>query len=263
MLYRPLFWTSFWCEDWLSASGFRGGTSNFLISSASSKTAFCLAYLLRRRFSREGKTDLNLVGLTSSKNVEFTQSLELYDTISGYGELKVLVPAIESRRWIYVDVAGNEELNQEIRLLFSTLKSTSLSAQISLGLTNIKPDSTQTSLSSWAKNTHLVDAATQRSNLGSTHIPKSENFFMPEWLAVRRTQLSIPQITKMQNDAWSDLLKEGRTWVQLERISGPFNVQKKYDEVVKNGLGPDKGYIWSLWDESLLNSNKPTVITKL
>ncbi|KAL5534942.1 hypothetical protein ACEPAF_3032 [Sanghuangporus sanghuang] len=25
MLYRPLFWTSFWCDDWLAASGFRGG----------------------------------------------------------------------------------------------------------------------------------------------------------------------------------------------------------------------------------------------
>jgi hypothetical protein len=45
MLYQPLFWTSCWCEDWLFSSHYRG-TKGVIISSASSKTAFCLAYLI-------------------------------------------------------------------------------------------------------------------------------------------------------------------------------------------------------------------------
>jgi hypothetical protein len=49
MIYRPLFWTAYWCEDWLHSSNYRGGVSGVVISSASAKTAFCLAYLIGKR----------------------------------------------------------------------------------------------------------------------------------------------------------------------------------------------------------------------
>ncbi|KAF8905221.1 hypothetical protein CPB84DRAFT_1845030 [Gymnopilus junonius] len=56
MLYRPLFWTSYWCEDWLNSSNYHGGAHTILISSASSKTAFCLVYIIaKQRQNVEGK----------------------------------------------------------------------------------------------------------------------------------------------------------------------------------------------------------------
>ena len=45
LIYRPLFTTSFFIYDYLEVNSFFGADT-VLISSASSKTSFCLAYLI-------------------------------------------------------------------------------------------------------------------------------------------------------------------------------------------------------------------------
>ncbi len=123
MLYRPLFWTSFWCEDWLHSTGYRGGVSSVLISSASSKTAFCLAYNIRKRIARgEIETATKVIGLTSRKNVAFTKKLALYDEVLEYGSF-ASAPSLQAhseRKWLYVDVAGNEDVNKAINAHFAS-----------------------------------------------------------------------------------------------------------------------------------------------
>ncbi len=123
MLYRPLFWTSFWCEDWLHSTGYRGGVSSVLISSASSKTAFCLAYNIRKRIARgEIDTATKVIGLTSRKNVAFTKKLALYDEVLEYGSF-ASAPSLQAhseRKWLYVDVAGNEDVNKAINAHFAS-----------------------------------------------------------------------------------------------------------------------------------------------
>jgi hypothetical protein len=70
---------------------------------------------------------------------------------------------------------------------------------------------------------------------------------MPEWLAVRRHQLSIAQITSLQRQAWRELITDCRNWVKMDHIFGGEGVKAAYEGVAKGGPGPDKGLIWSLW----------------
>lgn len=250
MLYRPLFWTAFWCEDWLAASSFRSGATNFLISSASSKTAFCLAYLLRKRFKKgDFGGSANVVGLTSSRNVNFTKGLGLYDKVIDYGSLAAYLNSLVDpiSKWIYVDVAGNDGLNSQLRAYFAHPASAKLLAHISLGVTNLHPAAPPDASSSWTQNTQLLTAASQSISDNTVQLPDPEQFFMPEWLIVRKTQLSVAQITQMQLVAWRDLMRDCRDWVKIERVYGGDAVLDAYDEVVKAG-SPDKGLIWSLWN---------------
>ena len=75
-----------------------------------------------------------------------------------------------------------------------------------------------------------------------------EQFFMPEWLAVRRRQLPIKQITDMQAVAWRELMQDGRDWVRIERVYGGPAVEQAYRDVAQRGMDPTTGMIWSLWD---------------
>lgn len=286
MIYRPLFWTSFWCEDWLAASTFHGGSSCFIISSASSKTAFCLAYLIRKRFYQgTASPSLNIVGLTSLKNLGFTRSLGLYDTVIDYGELPTLFESVikDEKSCVYVDVAGNDALNAQIRSSFSS-HSVKLAAEIILGLTNLSPASPAASSFTWTQNTPLLDASrltdTLPQSVSSSNsrpilspsnssiatvnaLPVPVQFFMPEWLAIRRTQLSVAQITTMQADAWEALLRDGRTWISIERTLGGENVRHAFEEIEKDGVGPERGLVWSMWDGDETIETKGGALAKL
>lgn len=223
------------CEDWINSSNYRGGAKLIVISSASSKTAFCLAYRIQKRIARkEIPADVKIIGLTSKGNLKFTQALGLYHDVMVYGDLDASTfPS--GQKGIYVDVSGNDKLNQQMLSDYGT----TFVAAINLGMTSLSP-STEV-VSAWSTNTSL-DAAPKAGPLAM------EQFFMVEWLAIRRHQLSIAQITSMQLEAWQDLMRDCQGWVEIQRVNGGDAVQKLYDGAVKGGLGPNKGYIWSLWE---------------
>ncbi|KAF5379077.1 hypothetical protein D9615_005976 [Tricholomella constricta] len=252
MLYRPLFWTSYWCEDWLFSSNYRGGASTILISSASSKTAFCLAYLIKKRIARgELSRDVRIVGLTSKGNVDFTRGLGHYDEVLEYGSFTSGRAFSHSRgkeRWIYVDVASNAALNERILAHFASPYAASLVACIVLGLTNLSPASPGADSIDWGTNTFDTSAASADARPSSQFWPSFENFFMPEWLDVRKHQLSIGEIFATQNKAWQELMVDCVGWVKMDRVYGGAAVRQAYEEVAKRGLGPERGLIWSLWD---------------
>ncbi len=79
MLLRPLFFTSWLIDDFLRDSELFGA-GTVVLSSASSKTASGLAFLL----SREG--DAEVLGLTSAGAADFTRSLGVYDEVLRYDE---------------------------------------------------------------------------------------------------------------------------------------------------------------------------------
>ncbi|KAG8216908.1 hypothetical protein J3R82DRAFT_7181 [Butyriboletus roseoflavus] len=223
MLYRPLFWTSFWCEDWINTSQYRGGASRILISSASAKTAFCLAYLICKRGTTSGNSSpvRQVVGLTSRKNSEFTKNLGLYDHVLEYdGFENATVMNEPSQKWIYIDVAGNESLNSKVFNHFSDAKLELSRPQI-----------------------HTVPLSTL------------ERFFMPKWFASRRKEISVEEITRLQQHAWSEFMQDCRNWgITIRRVSGAQNVKQAYEEVVRSGIPPDRGLIWSLWEEDTVNA---------
>ncbi|KAG1747396.1 hypothetical protein EDB19DRAFT_1905551 [Suillus lakei] len=241
MLYRPLFWTSFWCEDWLNSTNYKGGSTQILVSSASSKTAFCLAYLIRRRNSLQGSSR-RVIGLTSTKNLAFTKRLALYDDVFDYESFDTsLVANLARGQWIYVDVAGSNALNARVYGHFRGRGDSELVARIALGLTNVSPSAIEPSSVSWGSGPEAPQGAD----------PKLEHFFMPEWLSIRKQQLSVSAITQMQKEAWTRLMSDCRTWgVSLRRVRGPDQVKVAYEEIVSRGLAPEDAFVWSLWGET-------------
>ncbi|KAF8889576.1 hypothetical protein BD779DRAFT_1439025 [Infundibulicybe gibba] len=250
MLYRPLFWTSFWCEDWIATSDYRGHANRVLVTSASSKTAFCLAYLMRKRHG----DNIRIVGLTSMGNLGFTKGLELYHDVLDYDTFASAdaLQAKEDNRWIYVDVAGNEELTQRILARWSSQHTGQLAAWISLGATNLSPSQGAASLD-WKANTSLeTPTSSTPSGANNTPVlshPQCEHFFMPEWLDVRKRQLSLAEIFTRQNQAWKELMVDCEGWVNIKRTYGAEEVKDAYLTVARGGLGPDAGLIWSMWDK--------------
>lgn len=254
MLYRPLFWTSYWCEDWLFSSRYRSGASTILISSASAKTAFCLAYLVRGRRARgEIGGSTKIVGLTSKRNLAFTGGLGMYDEVLEYGSFTggaAFGGPRQGKRWIYVDVAGNEDVNARVHAYFASPYAPELVACVSLGVTNLSPSAGSAALG-WSTNTFDTGSSPSPSGSGSSSIfpPAIEHFFMPEWLNVRKHQLSITDIFQQQNQAWAALMRDCVGWVTLDRVYGAEAVRKAYEKVAGEGLGPEKGLVWSLWDD--------------
>ena len=202
-----------------------------VISSASAKTAFCLAYRIGKRVKMGKVEQLQVVGLTSGRNVEFTKGLGLYDAVVEYGGIgEYFKERSAEGRWLYIDVAGNEGVDKKIKDSLGQ----SLVTHVKLGVTNRSPGSPSKILKQEDK--------------------KTETFFMPEWLATRRLQLSVEQIIKSQNDAWAELMHDCKRWIELEHVFGADKVMLEYERVLKDGFVPKKGFVWSMWDEPVAPS---------
>lgn len=88
LILRPLFGTSFLLRDFLG-----DGEHTVVLGSASSKTAYGLAFLL----------DRPTLGLTSARNREFAESLGVYDRVLTYDQ----VEALRGEPVVYVDMSGD------------------------------------------------------------------------------------------------------------------------------------------------------------
>jgi len=89
-------WTAFLLDDFLADNGFFGART-VVLSSASSKTAFGLAFLLRQRGS------CRVVGLTSPANRAFVEGLDAYDQVVTYDRVPSLPADVPT---VFVDMAG-------------------------------------------------------------------------------------------------------------------------------------------------------------
>jgi hypothetical protein len=106
MVLQPLFVTSFLIAEYLREEAAFGATT-ISLTSASSKTAVALAYLLKEQ-PVEG---VSLQALTSPGNAEFVDGLGLYDEVVVYDDVADLS---RDRRYCLVDFAGDGGLNTRI-----------------------------------------------------------------------------------------------------------------------------------------------------
>jgi hypothetical protein len=111
-LLRPLYLTSWLIDDFLADNDFFGART-LLLSSASSKTAWATALLLRQR---EG---LTLVGFTAPANVAFCQSVGCYDRVLPYADVATLAAATPC---VYVDFAGDARFRSQVHERFTALR---------------------------------------------------------------------------------------------------------------------------------------------
>jgi len=229
MLYQPLFWTAYWMEDSLNETNYRG-LKTILISSASSKTAFTVAYrILLRREAPGGTRNLKLVGLTSRSNLEFTRRLGFYDQVFAYDQVASISKVATVDNCLYIDVSGNQSLNESIA------RNVAPKLTIQLGMTSVEGG----------------NAADVSGAKGNTD--RWEFFFMPEWLAIRVKQVGPKSLKEMQKVAWDQLMEDCPSWVKIETYSGEREVLEAYLKTLKGSASPDEGQMFTLWDKSMPN----------
>ncbi len=206
MLYRPLFTTSYVLDDYLADNQFFAADT-IILGSASSKTAFGLAFLLQRR---EG---IKVVGLTSAKNRTFVQNLGLYDSVVTYAEVESL-PVTPSA---YIDMAGNREVLARVHHHLQD----DLMCSCGVGITH------------WSA----------RDGEAPDVLPgaKPTMFFAPTQIVKRNKELGPVVYQQKIYAATQEFLAQVDRWVHIEEH--PFSDVKSVYETVLNGASPDLGYV--------------------
>jgi hypothetical protein len=210
MLLRPLFFTSFLIDDFLDDASLFGART-VVLSSASSKTASGLAFLLSRR---EG---VEVVGLTSERSVAFTDSLGVYDRVVTYGEIESLAdtPAV------YVDMSGDAQVRSDVHSHYGDALMHS-----------------------------AVVGATHHDRMGavpdSLPGPPPTFFFAPDRVAKRSTEWGRDGFEQRIAEAWRPYVEWCEGWLEVVRGEGSAPLEQAYLDLLDGKIDPAKAHVLSL-----------------
>jgi hypothetical protein len=205
VLYRPLFFTSFMLADRLEDNGLFGAET-VALSSASSKTAYGTAFLLR------GKAP-QVVGLTSAGNVAFTESLGCYDRVLPYEAVDQLSPATPTA---YLDFAGRADLLARIRRHLGTR----LVHEAVAGVTS-----------------------QERSGAQSLGGPRTTVFFAPDQMRKRAADWGREGLDLRFTEAWRSFAAAAEGWVDVVNHRGPEALRQVWLEVLAGRSAPRTGHV--------------------
>jgi hypothetical protein len=210
-LFAPLFTTAWLAMDWLDEEGFFGA-GRVLVSSASSKTALSLAYLIQRDHGDQ----VELVGLTSAGNVEFTESTGYYDQVLSYEDLESLDPAVKTA---YLDFSGNGELRGRIHghLGESLLSSTVVGA------------------ADW-------ESLTPPGGNAELPGPAPELFFAPTRVAKRNEDWGAAEVRRRVAADQNRFIDSSGSWLTIRLASGPEGLQQTWAAMIAGDVPPAEGW---------------------
>ncbi len=210
-LLRGLFLTSYLIDDAFEEAGFYGADRTIL-TSASSKTAIALAFLLRQR--NHGA----VIGLTSARNESFVRSLGCYDEVVRYEAIDQIEPGIPS---ILVDMAGNQRVLARAHERLGE----ALRHSCSVGATH------------W-------DAGSRGESLPG---PEPEFFFAPTRIAKRSEDWGASGLEARIGSAWRAFAADCDRWLHVARERGAEAVERTYRDALGGRLDPAEGHLLSLW----------------
>jgi hypothetical protein len=210
MLLRPLFFTSYLIDDFLDdASMF--GARTAVLSSASSKTASALAFLLSRR---EG---IEVVGLTSARSVDFSDALGVYDRVVPYEEIESLAdePAV------FVDMAGDAQVRAAVHSHYGEALTHS-----------------------------AVVGATHNDRMGdvpdSLPGPRPAFFFAPDRVAKRTTEWGRDGFEARIAEAWRPYIEWTSGWLEVIEATGGEALERAYLDLLDGRIDPAKAHVLTL-----------------
>jgi len=224
MLFRPLFTTAFLLDDMFADEAFYGAQTLYL-TSASSKTALGMAYLLHNNRQSRGK-QCEIVGLTSPGNKAFVEGLGCYDRVVTYAEVDELRPEESSA---IVDFAGDSELLRKLH------------NQLAPGLKY----SCMVGASHWTARTgSALDA-------GSDKLPgpAPQLFFAPSQAEKRIAELGGGEFQSRLAQAWTGFIAFVDDWLAVEVHLGRQETERVYQKVLAGRSDPRSGYILSLLED--------------
>lgn len=214
MIFRPLFTTSFVLDDFLLENNFFNA-KNIILTSASSKTAFALAFLLAERKKKSGES-YQIIGLTSEANLGFVKDLGCYDVILAYNK----VNEIPKENSCCVDFAGNQPLLIALQNhLLDLLHHTAL-----VGMVH------------WDK----------RKNENGEKV-KGELFFAPTHIQQRNKDWGIAGFQQKLAEAWDIFMQSNPSTIEYLEFQETDALKEIYLENLKGEANPQKGYIF-VWE---------------
>lgn len=210
MLLRPLFFTSWLIDDFLRDARLFGAET-VIVSSASSKTASALAFLLSRGDAVE------VLGLTSRRGERFARSLGVYGEVLTYEQLDALPdgPAV------YVDIAGDAGVRSAVH------------ARVGSRLAH-----------------SAVVGATHHDRLaaGGEPLPgpRPTFFFAPERASRRSADWGRQGLERRLAEAWAPYVEWTDGWLRVTPGAGPEAVERVYLELLDGAADPAAGHVLSL-----------------
>jgi hypothetical protein len=210
MLLRPLFFTSFLIDDQLADEDLTG-RGPIVISSASSKTAIAAAFLLARR---EG---VELIGLTSTGNREFVESLGIYGRTVTYDG----IDSLDRGPATYVDIAGDGPVRQAVHSHFGD----ELVHSMAVGIT------------------HWEELGSGQGDLPG---PTPSFFFAPSRVEKRSADWGRADLEQRVAEAWHPFCEWTAGWLEVIRSQGFDGVKDAYLDVLEGRIDPKTAHVISL-----------------
>ena len=212
-LLFPLHITSFCLCDSLEDEYYLSA-SQIIIVSASSKTAIGLA---------QGLVDADrapkIIGLTSSKNADFVNSLGCYDEVISYEQLSRVNYSLKS---VIVDMAGSREI---LGTLHGSLGDNMLKCY-TVGMT------------------HWDNEVTAEDALGQAMLrDRTEFFFAPAHIQKRVKDWGYEGYNKKTSEFMTSRSKQSKDWMYVKEIDGIENFIKTYCQIVSGNINPKEGII--------------------
>lgn len=211
-ILRPTYSTSFLLDDFLADSDFFGARE-VVLSSASSKTALGLAFLLHE--NRRGQ--VAVVGLTSKSNAAFCEKTGYYDRIVTYD---AIAQSAHDKTAAFVDMAGNGDVRMAVH-------------------------------KHWGANLKYSCAvgATHWDNMKSTAEvpgPRPTLFFAPDRIKKRSEEWGVAGVQQRLSDARKQFMPSVDRWMKVVKGKGKADVQRVYLAMVDGKVKPEEGHMLSL-----------------
>lgn len=212
-LFRPLFITSFLIDDFLEENNFFGARK-IILTSASSKTAFGLAYLL----SQHRAPKIEIIGLSSPANIPFVKDLQVYSQVLAYDQIATLPT---DHPVVLVDMAGNGPTLVALHHHFSD----------------------QMKYSCRVGAAHWEEEPPSGKGLPGA---KPTFFFAPDRLRKRGQDWGPGGIEERFAKAWAPFIRATENWIDIEQARGPDAVRKVYTNVLEGRSNPKDAHILAL-----------------
>lgn len=208
-LLRGLFLTGFLAEELFATAGYFGAEA-VVVLSASSKTAIGFA-------QRVAERNMDVVGVTSSRNIDFVRSLSWYRHAMTYDELGSLplVPTVS------VDMSGNAAALAAVHGRLGDR----LAYSMTIG------------------NSHHGSFAE-----APVAGPRPQFFFAPDEVARRIEEWGRDEYQRRCTEALESFVAASRSWLTVQRTTGADATEATWHDVFDGTVPPSIGRIASVHD---------------